>query len=375
MLLTAYNLTGYLLQQNTHGGFSALSNIFSERDLLLIENIDARNPRNTLLKCTVNKQSFVFKQPKFLTNSGTLPILNEYHFYSSFGGLQVKLKDFSFDSQYNILLLPYLQNLPEPHQVLNSSCQLQEYARQTADALAALHQSLRLNGNPPAKVFLQNHCFNRLSYYKSFINLLQLGATRAQFLDEVVFPSFAFISPSRAILHNFLNKATFSDALEEFSEQIVEEYLIHGDLKVENLLQDGATGMPKFIDFENVSEGDHAWDFACFLESVLYQPAFRRGASTNELSASLMKRYFFFAEYLNAYCQKFSFNETAHYQFTSRVLKFWAIRKLERLRNYDGNFNYFLVSLEVVKRLMIDTDKYIDAIYDSGECRFEIFEF
>ena len=375
MLLSAYNLAGYLLHKSNRSGFSALSNILSGNGVFLIEHLDAHNPRNTLIKCTVDNQAFVFKQPKFVTSGGTLPILNEYQFYNSFAGLQVVSERFSFDTQYHILLLPYLQNLPELNEVVSCSSKLEAYARQAAHSLALWHQSLQIDNNPAVKVFIQSNCFNTVSYYQSFINLMLRGANHPQFLDDLVFPAFAYIAPSRTILHNFLSKNHLLKSLEELQTQLNENHLIHGDLKIENLLQEKGESPLKFIDFENVSKGDPAWDFACFLESVLYQPAFRRGSTNQKRDESLLKRYFFFAEYLNSYCLKRCFNEAKHYEFLSKVFKFWALRKLEKLRNYDGNFNYFQTSMEVINRLMLDTDKYIDQIYESGESRFEIFDF
>lgn len=375
MLLTAYNLPGYLLQKNCYSGFSALSNIISGNGEFLIEQLDTNNPRNTLLKCTLDEHSFVFKQPKFVTSGGILPILNEYLFYNSFPGLVVKTSQFSFDAQYHILLLPYLQSLPELTEVISCSSNLEIYASKAAHSLALFHQYLKTDNNPAVKVFVQNNCFNSISYYQSFINLLLRGAKHPLFLDEMVFHAFAYIAPSRAILHSFLHKKSFIESLEDLSTHFNEDYLVHGDLKIENLLQAKGENTLKFIDFENVSKGDHAWDLACFLESVLYQPAFRRNASAEKRNETLSKRYFFFAEYLNCYCQTFDFNDIEHYRFISKVLKCWALRKLEKLRIYDGNFNYFLTSMEVIKKLMLDTDKYIEQIYESGNRRFDVFDF
>ncbi|RYX90980.1 hypothetical protein EON78_06825, partial [bacterium] len=164
-------------------------------------------------------------------------------------------------------------------------------------------------------------------------------------------------------------------SINDLSTQWAEKYLIHGDLKIENLLQQKGQDILKFIDFENVSQGDNAWDFACFVESVLYQLPLRRGATADKYKESLMKRFFFFAVYLNTYCEECNFDENQHRDFLYRVLKFWGIRKLEKLRLYDGNFNYLLKSLDVIKKLLLETDFYIDQIYNTTEKRFGIFEF
>lgn len=375
MLLTAYNLPNYILQKSADKRFSALSNFFSSDNLCLIENIDKNNPRNILLKCTAGEQSFVFKQPKYLTNGGTWLITNEYLFYEAFPKLKVKAQQYSFDEHYKVLVLPYLHSLTAFDDIISYAIKLQSYANQAASSLALFHQSLDTKANLGVKKFVQNNCAYSVSIYANFISLLQRGYKRPQFLDEVVFPAFASIAPTRAILHNFLNNETLFQSINDLSAQWAENHLIHGDLKIENLLQDKDDALLKFIDFENVTQGDNAWDFACFVESALYQLPLRRGANAEKHKESLMKRFFFFAIYLNTYCEQLGFNEIEHRNFLSRVLKFWAIRKLEKFRLYDGNFNYLLKSLDVIKNLLTKTDFYIDQIYDSTERRFEIFEF
>lgn len=375
MLLTAYNLPNYILQKSADKRFSALSNFFSSGNSCLIENIDENNPRNILLKCTTGQQSFVFKQPKYLTNGGTWLITNEYLFYEAFPKLKVKAQQYSFDEHYKVLVLPYLHSLTALDEVIGCATKLQTYARQAATSLALLHQSLNIKDNPNVKKFVQANCAYSVSSYGNFISLLQRGYKRPQLLDEVVFPSFASIAPTRAILHNFLNNETLFQSINDLFAKWSENHLIHGDLKIENLLKEQDDDLLKFIDFENVTQGDNAWDFACFLESVLYQLPLRRDATAEKRKESLMKRFFFFAIYLNTYCEQLGFNEDEHRDFLYRVLKFWAIRKLEKFRLYDGNFNYFLKSLDVIKNLFTKTNFYIEQIYDSTERRFEIFEF
>jgi thiamine kinase-like enzyme len=375
MLLTAYNLPDYILQKSADKKFYMLSNIFSVYKPCYIENIDENNPRNTLLKYTTNEKSFVFKQPKFLTNGGTLLISNEYHFYKSFPNLQVKSQQFSYDEQYKILVLPYLYSLPGLSEVINRSTDLQNYAQQAAESLALLHLSLDREVIPAVKKFTKGTYSYAISTYGNFISLLQRGYNRPQFLDEVVFPAFANIAPTRAILHHLLNNEHIFESINHLSGQWVDKYLIHGDLKIENLLQEKGQEVLKFIDFENVSAGDNAWDFACFAESVLYQLPLRRGNTIEKHSESLMKRFYFFAVYLNSYCEKMNFNEKEHRHFLRRVLKFWAIRKLEKFRLYDGNFDYFMKSIDVIKKLLLETEFYMNQIYSSGQKRFEIFEF
>lgn len=375
MLLTAYNLPTYILQKSAAKGFCTLGNVFSGISDCLIENVDENNPRNTLLKYTYGEQSFVFKQPRFLTNGGALLIINESLFYKAFPKLPVKPEHYLFDEHYKVLILPYLHSLTALDEVIRCSKQLQAYAQQAANSLALLHQSLSIKSNPSVKKFAQANCSYSVSNYGNFISLLQRGYNRTQFFDEVVFPSLATIAPTKAILYHFLDDESIFKAINDLTAEWLEEYLIHGDLKIENLLQDKGSDILKFIDFENVSRGDSAWDFACFVESVLYQLPLRRGATAEKHNESLMKRFFFFASYLNVYCQQFNWNEVEHRSFLCRVLKFWAIRKLEKFRLYDGNFAYFLKSLEVIKKLLLETDFYIEQIYKSTEKRFEIFEF
>lgn len=375
MLLTAYNLPNYILQKSADKKFYMLSNIFSADSNCLIENVDENNPRNTLLKYTADEHSFVFKQPKFLTSGGTWLITNEYLFYKAFPSLQVKAQRYSFDQHYKVLVLPYLYSLPALDEVINCSDRLQKYAQQAANALALLHLSLHTENNPAARKYAQANCTYSGSTYGNFINILQRGRNRPQFLDEVAFPAIASIAPTRAILHNFLSNPHVFKSINDLSGQWKENHLIHGDLKIENLLREKGHEILKFIDFENVSKGDNAWDFACFVESVLYQLPLRRGADNNKYKESLMKRFFFLAVYLNAYCEQFNFNEIQHRHFLYRVLKFWAIRKLEKFRLYDGNFDYFLKSLDVIKKLLLETDFYIEQIYHSTQQRFDIFEF
>lgn len=375
MLLTAYNLPDYILQKSADKKFYMLSNIFSVYKPCFIENIDESNPRNILLKYTTNEKSFVFKQPKFLTNGGTWLISNEYYFYKSFPNLPVISQQFSFDEHYKILVLPYLHSLPALGEVINCSASLQNYAKQTAESLASLHLSLDREATPAVKRFVKANCSYSISTYGNFISLLQRGYNRPQFLDEVVFPAFASIAPTRAILHYFLSNEHIFESINDLSGQWLDKYLIHGDLKIENLLQEKGQEVLKFIDFENVSIGDNAWDFACFTESVLYQLPLRRGNTIEKHNESIMKRFYFFAVYLNSYCEKMNFNETEHSHFLYRVLKFWAIRKLEKFRLYDGNFDYFMNSLDVIKNLLLETDFYMNQIYSSGPKRFEIFDF
>lgn len=375
MLLTACNLPNYILQKRADKKFYMLSNIFSAGNTCLIENIDENNPRNTLLKYTTGHQSFVFKQPRFLTNGGTWLISNEYHFYKSFPDLPVKSRQYSFDEHYKVLVMPYLYSLPTFDDVIGCSSELQAYAQQTACSLALLHHSLDRANNPAVRKYIQANCSYSASTYGNFISILQRGYNRPLFLDEVAFPALANIAPTRAILHHFLSNPLIFKSINDLSNQWTDKYLVHGDLKIENLLQEKGQEILKFIDFENVSAGDNAWDFACFVESVLYQLPLRRAATTEKHKESLMKRFFFFAVYLNTYCEHMNFSEAEHRHFLRRVLKFWAIRKLEKFRLYDGNFNYFLKSLDVIKKLLLETDFYIAQIYHSTEKRFEIFEF
>ncbi len=375
MLLTAYNLPSYILQKSADKRFYMLSNIFSPDNACLIENIDENNPRNTLLKYSTGNQSIVFKQPKFLTNGGTWLISNEYHFYKAFPNLPVKSQQYSFDEHYNVLVMPYLYSLTALEEVISCSSKLQTYAFQAASSLALLHQSLHRENNPAVRKYMQANCSYSVSTYGNFISILQRGYNRPQFLDEIVFPALANIAPTRAILHFFLSNDHILKSINDLSGQWTDKYLVHGDLKIENLLQEKGQDILKFIDFENVSPGDNAWDFACFVESVLYQLPLRRGATPEKHKESLMKRFFFFATYLNTYCEKLNFSEDEHRHFLHRVLKFWAVRKLEKFRLYDGNFDYFLKSLDVIKHLLLETDFYMEQIYHSTEKRFEIFEF
>lgn len=356
MLLSTYNLIGYILQRTWSDDFEELEFFQNHSKFSNVEitELNVENPRNNLFKFRVNDSIFVFKQPKFLTSGSTWLIYKEFQFYEEFEDARNFLPSFfEFDKDYNILLMPFLQNLEIPNLLDGNNeviaDEIKDFAINLGKKVAEFHLKLKPNPKKLSKSFIrQISAFH--PHYQFFFNSIKLGYKRPQYFDEVVFPIWKNAFSNKKQLYEFFWNTKIYNSLLSFSEtwQKNNQYLIHGDLKIENILLEG--NVPKFIDFELVALGDGAWDLACLIDSVLHSDTFTTDTPP-------WKRYYFAYYLIEGYEE---INNQPKSNLIERVLKFYALKRLERYKKLN-DITSFLFEAPSIEKILVDTDEVVKA--------------
>lgn len=364
MIITKLNLIHYIFQQNWKDDFTILNNIIDNRQSYEVRGIDDLNLRNSLIKIMVNNECFIFKQPKYLMNGATWLINSEAKFYQEFGQSFTKSV---FDDKNYILVLGYLDEYNVTAFSKDENVRVKKID-ELSKLLSDFHLRFAIK-DKKVKTFIRKNFLTKSSVYISFFNQLKKGYHRNDYLDEMVFNSLNNRNDKdrRDVLYDFLQNATFFDVLDDFADEWFEfdNYLIHGDIGIGNILI--RNNIPVLSDFELVSKGDNAWDVACLIESVLMFIRKQEGYSANIGLA-------FTNVFLDQYLQKLNLIENKK-RFVIRVLKFLAIRKLEKFRHSQAGFsaNYFFRELERIEKLFIETHKYYDHITNGDSEALTLF--
>lgn len=349
----------YLLQKRWENDFAILNDFLVNDDDFVIEDLQSANPRNTLLKCTMNNHSFVFKQPKYLVGYATWHINIENNFYTFFDELTVNC---CFDPKNYVLVLPFLQNFTTDYFEID----VYNLAIAIANKLASFHNALKLS-NPKVEKYAKTNVLTQEPLYLHLLNQLKQGYGRNYFLDEVVFPSFTNpqIELYRSILHDFVNSDILRSNLFDFSTEWNSDTLIHGDLKTQNIFK-YKNGV-EFIDFEFVSIGDKTWDIACIVESFLHDTPIKNHPEKSAI---------FFKALIDTYCDIQKLDLESKKVVYKKIMKFWAMRIIDKWRTktlkYISN-DVFRKNINRAKLLLTETETYIKLILENAPERYQLF--
>lgn len=363
MLLNTQNLVAYILQRTWFERFSDLEFFQKETNLVDIEiaGLYVDNPRNNIFQCAISKEkAFIFKQPKFLTSGSTWLIYKENQFYQSFQRqYHTIMPSFSwFDRHYHILVMPYLKPLQMPlfkrNEEVENRKQLHQFATQIAKNLSGFHQNLKLDGSRDKTAF-SKRISSFLTPYQDFLHHLKIGYKRPEYLDEKLFSIWKSSPLFQKKIYEFLWDKTVFKPLEDFEDEWLEksEWLIHGDLKIENIMLEG--NRIKFIDFELVSIGNIAWDAASLVDSVLNKPLFKNGTIPQF-------RYEFVKLFIDSYLSGIQIDRG---KFLSDFFKFWAIKKIERYRTLKV-ITQFDFDSNLIRKLLNNTSL-ITIAFEQGD--------
>lgn len=256
MVLNSYNAIEFILNNGLINHENLLSN-----DLTFIESLSSRN---TVITATYGSNKLILKQAKNLKPEKVVSIENEYNVYKiikdkAISGFTPELVNYNF--YYKIIALEYINSTKSISDILKNADYCDIFFKSFGAKLSSFHISLY---NNISRNYTETP-FQRISILSHSVGFLQNDfETRVSDFDSF---------PYRALM-NFMNRHTINQKLKEINKKWKETYLIHGDIKIDNLIFKNPSDVI-IIDLEFLGFGDVAWDVACFIIAVLKNNSFK----------------------------------------------------------------------------------------------------